>query len=320
MRRRDLLKAASLFAVRPADAAPAPISEPHFPSRLHQFVWRNWELANLDRMARILGARPQDLASIGASMGLPAKRVLSKDQLSRIYITVIRQNWHMLPEDQIIDLLGWTRERFDFTLKEDDFLDVKLGNHKPACDRLVYSPPGPADSRHAAAIRKLIRAELRGALDSPGEAAFDFLDEYRRPVPHPPAPAPAKALWDPRIVYSFFALYGDPLLEPESDPFPDAYLDQLARAGINGVWMQAVLNNLAPAPAFPEFGRDWEKRIAQLNILIERAGRFGIRLFLYLNEPRAMPSAFFDNRPGIRGSFFNGVYSMCTSEIGRAHV
>lgn len=313
MRRRDLLKAASLFAVRPADAAAAPISEPHFPSRLHQFVWRNWELANLDRMARILGARQQDLASIGASMGLPAKRLLSKDQLSRIYITVIRQNWHLLPEDQLIDLLGWTRERFDFTLKEDDFLSVKLGNHKPACERLVYSPPGPAENRQAAAIRKLIRAELRGALASPGEAAFDFLDEYRRPVAPPPPSSPAKALWDPRIVYSFFALYGDPLLEPESDPFPDAYLDQLAKAGINGVWMQAVLNNLAPAPAFPEFGRDWEKRIAQLNILIERAGRFGIRLFLYLNEPRAMPSAFFENRPGIRGSFSNGVYSMCTS-------
>ncbi len=313
MRRRDLLKAAPLFVLHSAASATAPIAEPHFPSRLHQFVWRNWELANSDRMAYILGASEQDVLSLGASLGLPSKRRLSNDQLSRIYITVIRQNWHLLPEDQIIDLLGWSRERFDFTLKEDDFLGIKLGNRKPPCEKLVYAQPGAAASQQAASIKRLIRSELGPALDSPGESAFAFLDEYRKPVPAPVATAPAKALWDPRIVYSFFALYGDPLLEPEADPFPDAYLDQLARAGINGVWMQAVLNNLAPSQDFPEFGQDWEKRIAQLNVLVKRAARFGIRLYLYLNEPRAMPPSFFQNRPGIRGSFSKDVYSMCTS-------
>ena len=38
---------------------PVPIPEPHFPDRLHLFVWRNWELANADRMAKVLGTTPE---------------------------------------------------------------------------------------------------------------------------------------------------------------------------------------------------------------------------------------------------------------------
>ena len=83
----------------------AALEEEHFPSRLHQFVWRNWELANLDRMSAVVRGTPAQVREIAASMGLPARRHLSEDQLRRIYITVIRQNWHLLPEEQIVELL-----------------------------------------------------------------------------------------------------------------------------------------------------------------------------------------------------------------------
>ncbi len=264
-------------------------------------------------MAQVLKTSEKNVLSLGASLGLPEKRRLSDDQLRRIYITVIRQNWHLLPEAQIIELLGWTKPKFDFTLKEDDFLDIKLGNTKPECQTLVYNPPTEADNLAASHIRAILNAELGAAINEKGEDAFGFLAEYARPAKRTVRAESRKPIWDPRIIYSFFALYGDPLLEPESDPFPDEYLAQLASAGINGVWMQAVLNNMAPAPAFPEFGKDCEKRLDRLNILIERAARHGIRLYLYLNEPRSMPAAFFDKRPEMLGSFHNGVYAMCTS-------
>jgi hypothetical protein len=64
--------------------------ETHFPNRLYQFVWRNWDLANLDRMALVARARPEALRDLGTSMGLPSKPQLSVDRLRRIYITVIR--------------------------------------------------------------------------------------------------------------------------------------------------------------------------------------------------------------------------------------
>ena len=130
--------------------APEPLPEPHFPSHLYQFVWRNWELANADRMAKVIRTTPQVILELGASMGLPKKRHLSQDQLARFYITVIRQNWHLLPESQIIGLLGWDRKKFDFILKEDDFLDLKLGLRKPRSVELVYQPPSKAEKATAA--------------------------------------------------------------------------------------------------------------------------------------------------------------------------
>ena len=67
----------------------------------------------------------------------------------------------------------------------------------------------------------------------------------------------------PCYLFSYFALYGDPLMEEDIDPFPDGYLQKLGRLGVNGVWLQAVLRNLAPSKIFPEFGQGWEKRLQQ---------------------------------------------------------
>ena len=148
---------------------PAPIAEPHFPDRVHLFIWRNWELANVDRLARVLGTSPGRVLEIGYSMGLPKKPVLTEEQLRRIYVTVIRQNWHILPDEQLIQLLGWDRERFEFHLREDDFLWIKLGGLKPRCERLAYGAPSRAARIRAREIKDLVRATFGPALEAPGE-------------------------------------------------------------------------------------------------------------------------------------------------------
>ena len=129
----------------------APVAEPHFPNRLYLFVWRNWELANTDRIAKVLRTTEKAVLKIGYSMGLPPKPRLTSDQLRRIYITVIRQNWHVLPHEQLIELLGWDRAKYEYTLKEDDFLWSKLGlGVKPRCGSLLYQPPAPDTEQRAA--------------------------------------------------------------------------------------------------------------------------------------------------------------------------
>ena len=40
--------------------------------------------------------------------------------------------------------------------------------------------------------------------------------------------------FSPRYCYSYFALYGDPLLDPALDPYPDGYLARLAASGVTG--------------------------------------------------------------------------------------
>jgi len=394
---------------------PPPIAEPHFPSRLYLFIWRNWEIANLDRIAAVIGAAPEQVLEAGADLGLPAKPKLTEDQLRRIYITVIRQNWHVIPNSQIIELLGWTRQRFDFTLKEDDFLDHKLGA-KPALAELRYAPPSPDERAHAARIRRTVRALFGGALDAPHPELFHFVHELsstgyasvRDEAAPPPGAAdlthgwtiapvadpfamqaalrlsryfkeamradvPVKAggdrvitlvpeksargfhttvqaksitisgdvwqgisalqdemeenggpfavpgerrrnaLFSLRYLYSYFALYGDPLADTEADPFPDGYIEKLARAGINGVWLQGLLNNLAPSRRFREFGDGCEGRLRNLDTLARRAARFGVKVYLYLNEPRAQPDPFFRAHPDVRGSRHQDLWAMCTS-------
>ena len=59
-------------------SAPLPIEAGHFPSRVHAFVWRNWESVDLDRMAEVLETSPENVARLGESMGLPKHQPISK--------------------------------------------------------------------------------------------------------------------------------------------------------------------------------------------------------------------------------------------------
>src|SRR3984957_19750238 len=179
MTRREILSLAPGYFFLPqfsaAQEAPEPISEPHFPSPLYEFVWRNWELANADRIAKVLRTTAAAILELGASMGLPKKPHLADDQLTRLYITVIRQNWHLLPEEQIVELLGWTRDRFQFALKEDDFLDIKLGLPKPRCSELVYHAPSAAEKMRAREVRATVHELFGDSINRQGEELFHFV-------------------------------------------------------------------------------------------------------------------------------------------------
>ena len=96
-------------------------------------VWRNWSLVPIARLARGVGAKPADLLRLGHAMGLDGPPRITPEQQRRSYITVIRRNWHLLPYAQLLDLLDWTPEQLAYTLREDDFLFIKLGELKPKC-------------------------------------------------------------------------------------------------------------------------------------------------------------------------------------------
>src|SRR5262249_30102886 len=123
-------------------------------------------------------------------------------------------------------------------------------------------------------------------------------------TPTPPlshSPIPFQPDSSPRFCSSYFALYGDPLLDPDLDPYPEGYLARLAAAGVNGIWLQATLSRLSPFPWDMRLSAQCEKRRRNLCALIERARRHGVGVYLYLNEPRARPLAFFDSHPELRG-------------------
>ena len=59
--------------------------------------------------------------------------------------------------------------------------------------------------------------------------------------------------------------------------------------------------------------KDCETRLKNLRLLVERARRHGVRVYLYLNEPRACPVSFFATRPNLKGVAEGDFAALCTS-------
>ncbi len=301
-------------AVLPHGIGPGPVSAPHFPSRLHACVWRNWPLIPAGQLARVLGAPPRELRRLARLMGLRDQPRLAPVLLRRGYITVIRRNWHLLPYSQLLELLGWNADRLAYTLQEDDFLWIKLGGHKPDCPPLRWHPPTGAEEMGAAALGRIVRSEIPDPANAMGDQPFTFVRTLSETPLHRgksrPSPVPSSPL---RFCYSYFASYGDPLLEPGLDPYPDGYLARLAACGVTGVWLQGVLSRLSPFPWQPSQSVHHGERRRNLAELVRRADHHGIRVFLYLNEPRSLPNAFFTAHPELRGVTEGDRSTLCTS-------
>jgi hypothetical protein len=301
--------------VLPVGSAPAPLATPHFPDRTHAFIWRNWNVVEPARLARVLNTSVDNVMAAAESMGLPPAVPIPPEQKLRGYITVLRRNWHLLPYDQLLQLLELTPEQLAYALREDDFLWIKLGGLKPRCEPLRYQPPDAAIRQRAAAIKSIVQRQFGDEIRQPFESRFAFVRNLSAPrLAEPPPTHNQRSPAALRYIYSYFALYGDPLLYPELDPYPDGLLDRLADEGINGVWLHVVLRNLAPGGAdFPEFGAEHRTRLENLRKLVARAKRRGIGIYLYMNEPRAMPESFFRGRPDMAGVREGDYVALCTS-------
>ena len=117
-----------------------------------------------------------------------------------------------------------------------------------------------------------------------------------------------------RFIYSFCSLYSDVLDKDTRISFPDELLEGYGRRGINGVWIQGILYELAPYPFDERLSEGWEKRLHNLEMLTRRAARYGIKVYIYINEPRNMPLAFFEKYPHLKGATLNkGLACLCSS-------
>src|SRR5687767_3485480 len=125
----------------PVGSSPPALVFEHFPTRVHAFVFRNWNLVETERLAKILGTTPAKVRDMAGEMGLPAEEKVPEIYRSRLYLSLIRRNWHLLPYEQLFQLLEMTPQQLEYTLREDDFLWIKLGLLKPRCEKLVWEEP-----------------------------------------------------------------------------------------------------------------------------------------------------------------------------------
>ncbi len=222
-----------------------------------------------------------------------------------------------MPYDQLLTLLGKTPEELAHILREDDFLYYKLGSLKPKCEPLRYQEPDAAARQRAEEIQQLVRKQFGDFSSTPAEPRFHFV-EYLSSLEGTSNQGnltPIDRDAPLRMVYSYFGLFGDPLFDTDIEPFPDGLLSRLAEMGVNGIWMHVVLRQLAPGGEdFPEFGEGHEQRLRTLKKIVEQAKRYGIEIYLYMNEPRAMPPGFFKDRPEMAGVREGDFVALCTSD------
>lgn len=286
---------------------------PHFPTRFQAFIWRNWGLLPIEKLARVLRTSVQSVLSSALELGLPEwKKNPQVPWLERGFITIIRANWHLLPYEQLLELLGWNEQKLATCLKEDDFLWHKLGNKKPVCDPIIWHPLSPQEQEETTHIRTSITCHFPDIQQAPPAAPFDFLGTH----PHCPL-SNVDSDFDLRLAYSFSALYGDPLLDAPESLYPEEELAAMKSWGINAIWFQVILYQLHPWKYAPEISHGWETRMQNLAELAKRARKHGISIYLYLNEPRCLSTALFEKFPDFRGVEYprDKYTNLCTTRL-----
>lgn len=257
----------------------------HFPARFQFVIFRNWNRIPVERIASVLATTAERIIREAERMGL---RPYDPEQCRRWekygYLTLIRQNWHILDYEQLLKLLNIDSSRLYRILMDEDFMFHKLGMGKPFCPKVEFRELSPVEAEETARIRKILSPLTNHTC---GEREFDFLEKLRSPVR--PAPRERPNGDDLRMIYSYCASCGDVMIPGAPDPFPEGLLSQYRASGINAVWMPLLLSDLVPWTLDLDYSENWKLRQQTLRDWIAKLSRYGIRFFGYLNEPRALP-------------------------------
>ena len=275
----------------------------HFPSRFHAAVFRLWETASAEKIAKATGTTVEIVKNTAEDMGLPEQRYLDKWE-KRGYITTIKNAWHILPYDQLLTLLGWSEEQLATVLKEDDFLYIKLGRFKPYCEPVQVTELNDEQRIQLTNIKNIMKEYFSGMFD--GAVPFEFFEENNR----------EKQVLNNdnlRMIYSYCGLYAGALDNDIDLSYPDKLLDMYRSVGINAIWLPVILYQMVPFTFDESYSTGWQKRIERLKELIHKAEKYGIKVYLYLNEPRCLPTEFFNEYPDIKGRTIDLYSAMCTS-------
>lgn len=101
------------------------------------------------------------------------------------------------------------------------------------------------------------------------------------------------------------------------DAYPETYLQKMAHHGFNGLWLRGMLGRMVKTKVFPEFGEEAELIQASMNELVRRAAKFGVRVYLYFNEPLAVlqDDPFWETHQHLKGQPHESekVFGLCTS-------
>ena len=279
----------------------APTAFPHFPTPVCAFVFRALEFFSYEKIAALLGTTPEHIRALALDMGI-TKEEKSDVWLKKGYITIIRAMWHLLPYEQLLQLLEVEADELAVLLREEDFLDIKL-KEKPVCAPLSWKPLSAQE-----------KEALQGIKASMEQLSLDGKEPFKFQYIMPDVEFSGKEVFGTRMIYLFSGLYQKSFDVDSEEYCSDELLESYRRVGINGIYTQGVLYMLSEFPFEPSLSQGWQKRLENLKNLTERCAKYGIKVYLYLNEPRSMHKAFFEKYPHMMGHVEDEEHvCMCTS-------
>jgi hypothetical protein len=239
-------------------------------------IFRNYGYVRTERIAKTLGCDEKTICAEAKKLGLPDDDFTAEFE-KRGYLTIIRNNWHLLPYPQLLTLLGFTEEKLSYVLEKDDFLGVKLGNFKPDCPPVSYAPLTDEEMQKTAVIADMVASYC----DKTGKPFVFF--------PQKTDLSGCVIAQGKRIVHGYLSPCSDVFATDNSDTLPDELLAQYQAVGVNGIWLHGLLSELSYYPFAPTLSNGYQQRRENLNKLIARCKKYGVGVYLYLNEPRALP-------------------------------
>lgn len=272
----------------------------NFPQAWQEVIFRNYGYASEDRIAEVLGCDVRTVKKEARRLGLKGIRY-DETWSDMGYITLIRNNWHLLPYDQLCTLIGFNEDRLAFVLQEEDFLRVKLGNFKPECSEIRYCALSDDEKAETEDIARLVAGNLPKNPCKP----FEFFKDKKVPA----VTADGEKL---HLIHGYLSPCGDAFAVDGKTYLPDALLARYASYGINGIFIHGLLSNLSPYPFNPEQAKGYEARRERLNELVERCKPFGIDIYLYMNEPRRLCTS----RPEVKQYLYDAVLDLAKAVPG----
>ena len=218
----------------PSATVPQPAGSPHFPRPSRPSCGATGDSCP-GACWRRAGRPASDVLRLARGIGFPLPpRVTTAAWLARGYCTLIRNNWHLLPYDSSCAPRLDGRQ-IDFVLREDDFLLVKLGTHRPAAAPVRYAPLTPEQQRQTARLRADVEPHFPRRRRRARRAAVCVPARVRRRGPSPRAPRTAPL--DLRLAYSYCGRLRRRLAAPGERPVPRRAPGAVRRhLGVNAVW------------------------------------------------------------------------------------
>lgn len=274
-----------------------PLQKEIFPQRWQTVIFRNYGLVSNEKLAKTIGMDEITLEREAKRLGLFA--TYNPVWEKKGYITLIRNNWYLLPYSQLMTLLAYDEARLEFVLTNEDFLRVKLGEMKPDCEEVYYTPLTEEEIAKTESLAKELQnylPETTHPFEFFSEGEEGEILEYGDGI---------------RLIHGYLTPCGDAFMQDGEEYLPDALLEKYQKSGINGVWIHALLSALSPYPIDEKISEQYQLRRRNLQTLVDRAAKYGVKIYLYFNEPRGVAEEKLGKYAHWKGATRDGVAHLC---------